>query len=93
MTLKTILEAFNPRVKGHTLNTLLVFEKIGWFSPEPVFQTDLVLNLELSKSIVSDQLKLLDELGYIVKETNPYNRREQLIKLSDSGLDLWNQIT
>ncbi len=93
MTIKTILEAFNPRVKGHTLNTLLVFEKIGGFSPEPVFQTDLVLHLELSKSIVSDQLKLLTELGYIVKETNPYNRREQLIKLSPSGLDLWNQIT
>jgi len=92
MTLRTILEAFEPRVKGHTLNTLLVFERIGSFSPEPVFQTDLVLCLELSKSIISDQLKHLLELGYIVKEQNPYNKREQLIKLSDSGLDLWHQI-
>lgn len=47
--------------------------------------TDIALKMNISKSAVSQVLKVLEQQGFIKKEKNPSNLRESFIQLDELG--------
>ncbi|WP_294739281.1 MarR family transcriptional regulator [uncultured Exiguobacterium sp.] len=51
----------------------------------PISQKELAAHTHLPKSTLSQSIEGLVQSGWVIRETNPDNRREVVLKLSDQG--------
>ncbi|MEU1286345.1 MarR family transcriptional regulator [Kitasatospora sp. NPDC005856] len=70
----------HPGLEGMAYSLLGYIEQAG-----PVRVTDAGAHFSIGKATVSRQIRTLEELGLVARETDPLDRRSALVSLTEDG--------
>ncbi|MEU3562623.1 MarR family transcriptional regulator [Kitasatospora sp. NPDC006786] len=70
----------HPGLEGMAYSLLGYVEQAG-----PVRVTDVGVHFSVGKATVSRQIRTLEELGLVARETDPLDRRSALVSLTEDG--------
>ncbi|MET8545618.1 MarR family transcriptional regulator [Kitasatospora sp. NPDC004799] len=70
----------HPGLEGMAYSLLAYVEQAG-----PVRVTDVGAHFSVGKATVSRQIRTLEELGLVARETDPLDRRSALVSLTEDG--------